>query len=82
MKANPENIGWLRFNTLLSDVSPENQIVLSPSGDLKEAGRNLFSALHQLDSMSVDEIRAERMPNHGIGRAINDRLFRASVKRA
>jgi L-threonylcarbamoyladenylate synthase len=82
MKANPENIGWLRFNTLLPEVSPENQIVLSPSGDLKEAGRNLFSALHQLDSMSVDEIRAERMPNHGIGRAINDRLFRASVKRA
>jgi L-threonylcarbamoyladenylate synthase len=77
-----ENIGWLRFNSLLSDVSPENQIVLSPTGDLKEAGRNLFSALHQLDSKSVDEIWAEKMPNYGIGRAINDRLFRASVKRA
>lgn len=82
LKTNQENIGWLRFKTLLPEVSPEKQIVLSPSGDLNEAGRNLFSALHQLDSMSVDEIRAEKMPNHGIGRAINDRLFRASVKRA
>ena len=81
LKTKQENIGWLRFKTLLPEVLPDRQIVLSPSGNLKEAGRHLFSALHQLDSMSVDEIWAEKMPNHSIGRAINDRLFRASVKR-
>lgn len=54
--------------------------VLSPSGDLREAAANLFSALHRLDAAGVDAIFAEAVPETGLGRAIMDRLRRAAVK--
>jgi L-threonylcarbamoyladenylate synthase len=53
--------------------------VLSPSGDLKEAAANLFSYLHELDAAGVDVILAEPVPLRGLGRAIMDRLRRASA---
>ncbi len=52
--------------------------VLSPSGNLHEAAGNLFTALREIDQLKVDLILAERFPDEGIGRAINDRLSRAS----
>jgi len=52
--------------------------VLSPKGDLKEATANLYSALHRLDSLGLDLIIAERFPNYGLGKSINDRLERAT----
>lgn len=72
----------LRFQSLLPGVPAERQVLLSPAGDVKEAARNLFSALHQLDQVESDAIRAEVFPDRGLGRAIRDRLFRASVKEA
>lgn len=56
--------------------------VLSPGGDLAEAARNLFAALRRLDAGSADLILAEHFPDQGLGAAINDRLKRASAKRA
>lgn len=53
--------------------------VLSPSGDLREAAAGLFAALHKLESSGVKTIYAERVPLHGLGRAIMDRLKRASA---
>ncbi|MBD3316986.1 MAG: threonylcarbamoyl-AMP synthase [Chitinivibrionales bacterium] len=53
---------------------------LSRSGDLSEAACNLFSALKSLDAPGVDSIMAVRVPNTGLGRAINDRLMRAAKK--
>ncbi len=53
---------------------------LSPSGDLHEAARNLFSMLHQLDG-TADRIAVAPIPNHGLGEAINDRLKRAAAPR-
>lgn len=53
--------------------------VLSPGGDLREAAANLFAALHRLDSLGLDLIVAEAVPEPGLGRAINDRLGRASL---
>lgn len=55
--------------------------VLSPTGDLEEAARHLFAALRTLDASDVDVILAEVFPDHGLGRAINDRLRRAAAKR-
>lgn len=52
--------------------------VLSPSGDLHEAARNLFAALRRFDASDVDLIAAEVFPEAGLGRAINDRLRRAA----
>lgn len=54
---------------------------LSPSGDLSEAARRLFAVLRELDTSKADLIIAERFPEEGLGRAINDRLGRAAAKR-
>ena len=53
---------------------------LSPTGDLREAARNLFSMLHQLDA-ETDRIAVAPIPNTGLGEAINDRLKRAAAPR-
>ncbi len=58
-----------------------NNIRLSEAGDLNEAARNLFSALRKLDADHSDLILAETVPDYGIGRAINDRLRRASYSK-
>ena len=52
---------------------------LSPSGSLEEAASKLFGVLRELDSNDVEHIIAESFPDEGLGRAINDRLKRASV---
>jgi len=51
---------------------------LSDRGDLREAAANLFRFLRELDALDVDLIVAERVPDQGLGAAINDRLERAS----
>lgn len=56
------------------------QEVLSAEGDLKEASKNLYAALHRLDAMDLDIIIAERLPDSGLGITINDRLNRAVKK--
>jgi L-threonylcarbamoyladenylate synthase len=53
---------------------------LSPTGDLHEAARNLFSMLHQLDS-TASRIAVATIPETGLGEAINDRLQRAAAPR-
>ncbi len=53
--------------------------VLARDGDLTGAAARLFDALHVLDAAGVDEILAERVPDRGVGRAINDRLRRAAA---
>ncbi|PYL10057.1 MAG: threonylcarbamoyl-AMP synthase [Verrucomicrobia bacterium] len=51
---------------------------LSEKKDLREAAANLFRFLRELDRSDVDLIVAERVPSHGLGAAILDRLERAS----
>ena len=62
------------------DYQAPHQFILSPTGNIHEAARNFFSALRELDTKPVDLILAEFVPDDGIGRAINDRLKRASAK--
>lgn len=59
----------------------EAAINLSPSGDLVEAAARLFDALHHLNAMGADKIAVSPVPDHGLGRAINDRLRRAAAPR-
>ncbi len=72
--------GVLAFQKPLTGVDSSNQRVLSLSGDLHEAARNLFSMLRQLDDLAIDGVLAEEVPNEGLGFAINDRLRRASAR--
>jgi len=53
---------------------------LSPAANPVEAAAALFDVLHELDAAGLDELWAERLPDDGLGRAVNDRLYKASVK--
>jgi L-threonylcarbamoyladenylate synthase len=53
-------------------------INLSPTGDLAEAARQLFEALHRADSSPCEAIAVAPIPETGLGLAINDRLRRAA----
>jgi L-threonylcarbamoyladenylate synthase len=53
--------------------------ILSPSGDLQESARHLFSEMRALDSSPAQILLAEFCyPSHGLGHGIADRLRRAS----
>ena len=54
---------------------------LSRSGDLAEAAANLFAMLRALDRPPFTGIAVMPIPEHGLGRAINDRLRRAAAPR-
>jgi len=74
-----KRIGFLGFMTRLEFLPPNRQLLLSPRGDLHEAAVNLFAFMRQFEKFPVDLILAERLPEIGLGKAINDRLRRASV---
>lgn len=51
---------------------------LSPAGDLIEAAANLFAMMRLLDRPEHSGIAVMKVPDEGLGRAINDRLRRAA----
>ena len=53
---------------------------LSPSGDLIEAAARLFDLLHEADASPKPRIAVARIPDEGLGIAINDRLNRAAAR--
>lgn len=54
---------------------------LSPTENLEEAAANLFRMLRLLDAKTPKTIAVMKIPNHGLGIAINDRLQRAAAPR-
>jgi L-threonylcarbamoyladenylate synthase len=54
---------------------------LSPRGDPVEAAANLFAHLRALDAAGAKTIAVMRVPQDGLGEAINDRLKRAAAPR-
>ncbi len=73
-------IGYLGFDKFKADIPFENQLLLSPSGDLNEAAKNLFAYMRLLDARGFDKIYTELLPESGLGRAINDRIKRATTQ--
>jgi L-threonylcarbamoyladenylate synthase len=71
-------IGRLAFTTPQDRERFAAVEVLSPTGDLAEAAANFFAALRRLDAADVTGILADPFPDHGLGRALNDRLRRAA----
>lgn len=63
---------------------PNNVIYdyFSESGDLREIAKNLFEKLYYYDKMNVDIIFVKSVKEEGIGRAIMDRLRKASGRYA
>ena len=67
--------------TLLPQVAPHPNALyraLSEKGDLKQAARHLYQFLHELDQLELDMIIIERVENRNQGKALNDRINRAS----
>ena len=82
-----------RYPTRINICSPEKDeffigfgdkdgdLNLSPSGNLEEAAAHLFQMLHQAEEQTQKtKIAIAPIPNIGLGRAINDRIKRASYK--
>jgi L-threonylcarbamoyladenylate synthase len=63
----------------ISALSIES-FVLSKNGDMNEAAKNLYAALHEMDKRNCKRIFIEEFPNVGLGKTMNDRLKRATAK--
>jgi L-threonylcarbamoyladenylate synthase len=73
-----KTIGLVSFTVNIIASNVKHIETLSKPGDLKEAASNLYSALHILDNLNLDLIVAQRFPDFGLGKSINDRLERAT----
>lgn len=78
-KVDRQRSGSISFCKKVAGIPMEQQRILSPTGDLKEAAQKLFGALRSFKGADIEVILAEEFPNEGLGRAINDRLRRASA---
>ncbi|MCK5700150.1 MAG: L-threonylcarbamoyladenylate synthase, partial [Cyclobacteriaceae bacterium] len=76
-----KRIGILSFKTKFERAEINYQFVLSEKGDIDEAATRLFTGLRKLDSLNLQLIVSEYVPDKGLGKAINDRLKRAEAKR-
>ena len=54
------------------------ELNLSYDGNLEEAAKNFYDYLHILDNSLCTSIAVAPIPNHNLGKTINDRLARAS----
>ena len=61
----------------------KGDLSLSETGDMVEAAANLFHILREADALAgpAGRIAFAPVPDHGLGRAINDRLRRAAAPR-
>lgn len=75
-----ENLKATRGSYTLPDESKDKLYFLSETGDLSQAAQNLFALLRQFDKDHCETVFFEWAPDRGLGRAINDRLKRASAK--
>lgn len=72
-----EKIGVLQFQHKIETDRPITQYILSSTGDFREASKNLYAYLHEMDSLELDILLIEKLPNINLGKSINDRLNRA-----
>ena len=75
-----KKIGLLVFKNPMHHHNIRHQEILSKTGDCAEAAKNLYAAMHRLDEQNLDVIIAERLPDEGLGKTINDKLERATKK--
>ncbi len=58
----------------------KNYFNLSQKGNLKEAANNLYKTMRKIKKQKYKSIAVCKIPNFGIGQAINERLKKASYK--
>ena len=57
----------------------KNHFNLSKTGNLKEAANNLYKTMRKIKKKGYKKIFVTKIPDKGLGLAINDRLKRASA---
>jgi L-threonylcarbamoyladenylate synthase len=77
-KHTQKKIGILAYNSSFKNDTVAIEIILSKNSDLQEAASKLYAGLHELDHLNLDVIIAEKLPETGLGKSINDRLQRAA----
>ncbi len=75
-----ERVGVLLFTEQRLTQGYVEVVMLSRDGNLTEAAPRLFAALRWLDCLGLDRVLVESVPEHGLGRAIMDRLRRAAAR--
>tara|TARA_Y100000590_G_scaffold382342_1_gene452213 strand:+ start:8 stop:964 length:957 start_codon:yes stop_codon:yes gene_type:complete len=60
--------------------SSKNHFNLSKKNNLREAANNLYKTMRKIRKKNYKSISICKIPNFGIGRAINDRIKKASYK--
>lgn len=68
----------VHWNRKINSAEAPRQFELSPDGQLETGARNLYRVLREADACGAEIIYASTAPETGLGRAINDRLRRAS----
>ncbi len=71
-----KNCAFITFGKKYKDKT--NHFNLSKKSDLKEAASNLYKTLRKIKNKGFKKINVVKIPNQGVGLAINDRLKRAS----
>jgi len=59
-------------------IKLKNYFCLTAKNNLDEAAKNLYSCLRKIKNKGYKSIAVEKISNRGLGKAINDRLQRAS----
>ncbi len=78
IKQPKKNSAYLLINK--KKKNNRNFFYLSKNRNLKEAGKNLYKILRNIKKKRYKLIEVEKIPNISFGKAINDRLLRASTK--
>ena len=73
-----KNEAFLQF--LGKAKNKNNYFSLTKNGNMREAAKNLFSILRLIKKKGYSSIAVSKIPNQGLGLAINDRLKKASYK--
>ena len=60
--------------------SDKNSFNLSKTSDLNEAANNLYNTMRKIKKKGFNSIAVCKIPNYGVGSAINERLKKASYK--
>lgn len=75
-----KKIGLISFKEKKNNFNFAFNKVLSHDGNLHEAASNLFLFLHELEKENLDLILVEPVEEKGLGRAIMDRLRKATFR--
>ena len=73
-----KNVAFITFGNKFKNN--RNQFNLSRKANLKEAANNLYKTMRKIKNKKFKSIFVCNIPNIGIGKAINDRLKKASSK--